>query len=435
MPTHETLSERRLLEFMGGLDIIDCHEHLPPEAVRTSQPQDVFTLFSHYCRHDLFAAGMDRDTYCGLNVWGVSRPTYESLFNPALPLAQRWAVFQPWWEAIRHGSYARAAILTAKLVYCVDRIDDTTYHELSERIAAENTPGIYARMLGERCRILVALTQCGRMDVGSPLVPIMPAGMLADVGHRDAVERLAAGVSAVTPADLEGYLAVVRQQVAAWTAAGMVGLKFMSRRYASPDPKAAALAFRQVMAGHALTPEAQHVLQSHLTHALLDLCAEFGLVAAVHAGIWGDFREIDCTHMLTLAPAHPRTDFDLYHLGMPSVREAIVVAKNLPNVWLNLCWTHIISQVQSRSGIDELLDQVPVTKVLAFGGDYGRPVEKVVGHLAMAREDYARVFGERIDRGLLGLSDAKDILKLWFRDNPLRLYRRLQVPAGTTASM
>jgi predicted TIM-barrel fold metal-dependent hydrolase len=152
----------------------------------------------------------------------------------------------------------------------------------------------------------------------------------------------------------------------------------------------------------------------------------------VHAGIWGDFRDIDCTHMLTLAPAHPRTDFDLYHLGMPSVREAIVVAKNLPNVWLNLCWTHIISQVQTRSGIDEMLDQVPVNKVLAFGGDYARPVEKVVGHLYMAREDYARILGERVDRGLMDLSEARHILRLWFRENPLKLYRRLKLPREAT---
>ena len=428
MPTHETLTERRLLEFMGGLDIIDCHEHLPPEAVRTSQPQDVFTLVSHYCRHDLFSAGMDRETYCGMNVWGVSRPTYESLFDPAIPLTQRWAVFAPWWEAIRHGSYARAAILTAKLVYCVERIDETTYEELSARIAAENTPGIYTRMLVERCRIQAALTQCGRMDVGAPLVPIMPAGTLADVSSREPVERLAGGLGVAVPTDLEGYLALARQQLGAWAAAGMVGLKFMSRRYAPPEAKTADEALRRGLAGQALSPEARFALQSHLTHALLDLCGELGLVAAVHAGIWGDFRDLDCTHMLSLAPAHPKTDFDLYHLGMPSVRAALVVAKNLPNVWLNLCWTHIVSQVQTRSGIDELLDQVPVTKILAFGGDYARPVEKVVGHLFMAREDYARVFGDRIDRGLLDLADAKAILRQWFHENPLRLYRRLRLP-------
>ncbi len=431
MVIRETLTERRLLEYMGGLEIVDCHEHLPPEKVRTDQPQDVFTLVSHYCRHDLFSAGMDRESYCGMDVWGVRRPTYERLFDHSVPLDERWALFQPWWEHIRHGSYARAAILTAQLVYCVTHIDDTTYRDLSERIAAENTPGIYTRMLTERCNILVALTQCGRMDVGSPLVPIMPAAVLTDVAGREAVEKLAESLGESLPRDLEAYLALARKQLDAWAAAGMVGLKFMARRYAPPNPGAADEAYRRLLAGDALDGGQRHTLQSHLVHAVLDQCGELDLVAAVHAGIWGDFREIDCTNLLTLAPAHPRTNFDLYHLGMPSVREAIVVAKNLPNVWLNLCWTHIVSQVQSRSGIDEMLDQVPVNKVLAFGGDYSRPVEKVVGHLYMAREDYARVLGDRVDRGLMGLSEARHILRLWFRDNPLRLYRRLRLPGAT----
>ena len=151
------------------------------------------------------------------------------------------------------------------------------------------------------------------------------------------------------------------------------------------------------------------------------------MVIAVHAGIWGDFRDIDSKHMLTLAPAHPQADFDLYHLGMPSVRDTIVVGKNLPNVYLNLCWTHIISQVQTCSGVDELLDQVPVNKITAFGGDYSRPVEKVVGHLHMARENLAQVFATRIERGRMSFDEATAILGLWFWDTPLRLYPKLQI--------
>ena len=129
--------------------------------------------------------------------------------------------------------------------------------------------------------------------------------------------------------------------------------------------------------------------------------------------------------MLELALQHPRADFDLYHLGMPSVRDAVMIGKNLHNVYLNLCWTHIVSQVQACSGIDELLDQVPVNKVLAFGGDYSRPVEKVVGHLHMAREDFATVLGRRIDRDLMGHDEAVALLIAWFWHNPLALYSRL----------
>ena len=131
--------------------------------------------------------------------------------------------------------------------------------------------------------------------------------------------------------------------------------------------------------------------------------------------------------MLTLAPAHPETRFDLYHLGVPFVRDCIMIGKNLSNVYLNLCWVHIISQVVARNGIDELLDQVPVNKIIAFGGDHNRPVEKVVGHLHMTRENFAAVFARRIEDGLMSFDEAMDVLHQWFWDNPLRFYGRLKV--------
>jgi hypothetical protein len=66
---------------------------------------------------------------------------------------------------------------------------------------------------------------------------------------------------------------------------------------------------------------------------------------------------------------------------------------------------------------------VPVNKIIGFGGDYNRPVEKVYGHLVMAREDIAIVLGRRVDRGLMSHDKAVAIAKKWFWDNPKHLYR------------
>ena len=421
-------NEERLMAEMTAMGIIDCHEHLPPEAQRTGVPQDVFTLFSHYTRHDLFSAGMDRDRYHGNDSFSADRPIFQSLFDQDIPLEKRWEIFRPYWDAIKHGSYARAARLTAKMVYQVEDIDDDTYQALSERIFAQNTPGIYRRILNDRCNIRVALTQCGRTDVGAPLVPLMPLANLTTVGSCEQLERRADELSISPPRSLDGYVALVQAQLEQWIEQGTVGLKMMSGHYTTPTRHDAEEAFSAVTGGNgeAAAPQ-RKCLSDYLTHLVVDLAAERELVVAVHAGIWGDFRRIDSTHMLEFAPRHPDTNFDLYHLGMPSVRDTIVVAKNLPNVFLNLCWTHIISQAQTVSGLDELIDQVPVNKVLAFGGDYARPVEKIVGHLHMAREDYARVFAQRIDRGLMSTEDAVCVLRQWFWVNPLRLYSRLDV--------
>jgi len=257
----------------------------------------------------------------------------------------------------------------------------------------------------------------------------MPGSLLTELRTAKQLEELV-GQFGVKVTDLDSCRELVRTALRKWRSEGAVGVKIRSRYNEPADEKAAAGALRRLLSGEELHPTKRgwfEPLWNYLLHLLLDAAAEFEMVVAVHAGIWGDYRDLDCKDMLTLAPGHPRTDFDLYHLGMPFVRDAIVVAKNLPNVYLNLCWTHIISQAQTCSAIDELLDQVPVNKVLAFGGDYHRPVEKVVGHLHMAREDYARVFAGRIERGLLDIDQAVEILRMWFWDNPLALYRRLTV--------
>jgi hypothetical protein len=171
---------------MVEMDIIDCHEHLPPEHVRTDSLQDVFTLFSHHTGYDLVSAGMGSQEY-------------ESLVDHNVSLDKRWQKFRPYWQAIRFGNYARAALLTAKLVYGFDDINDETYQGLSEKITAENTPGIYKRILCDRCRIRAALTQCCRTDVKRPLVSLMPGGRYC----------LGTGNSVANYIPLDNYLAMI----------------------------------------------------------------------------------------------------------------------------------------------------------------------------------------------------------------------------------
>ena len=421
-----TRTEKRLMEAMAETDVIDAHEHLPPESIRTDSPQDVFTLLSTYINGDLFSAGMDRESFCSFPP-NDKRKKYESLFDYDIPLAERWETFRPYWQRVRYGSYARAAFLAAKMVYGVDDINDETYQLLSERIAAENTPGIYRRILCDTCRIRVALTQCYRTDVEPPLVPLMWGNDVTQFRTRDILEEASAAVG-VTVRSLDDCLLLVQKQLDQWVREGIVGVKLHAKVNPPPDARAAEESLSKVIGGRELVWDGLYEpLDNFLMHHLIDMAAERQLVVAVHAGMWGDFRHADCKHLSTLASAHPKANFDLYHLGMPFVRDAIVVAKNWPNVFLNLCWTHIISQVQTCSGIDELLDQVPVNKVLGFGGDYDRPVENVVGHLHMAREDFARVFGARIDRDVMGFDEAVEILNFWFWDNPLALYARVSV--------
>ncbi len=129
--------EQHLYDAISQFEIIDAHEHLAPEAVRLAEPVDVFTLFSHYTRRDLELGGM-------------SPAEYQSLFDRTRPLGERWRLFAPHWERIRHTSYAWAALFAAERFCGVDDINEQTYGTISERLAAGNTPGLYERAWGRR---------------------------------------------------------------------------------------------------------------------------------------------------------------------------------------------------------------------------------------------------------------------------------------------
>lgn len=403
-----TTLETWLLEALAELEIIDCHEHLGPEKNRVTMPVDVFTLFSHYTRGDLAVAGM-------------SDADYQALFNQDIPLERRWAIFQPYWEQVRWGSYARAALLAAEKFYGFATIDDQTYQPLSAALREANRPGLYERVLREACHIRTALTQCGSTDLGTPLLtPVMPLAYemetwpaLAHPGFEPEA----------TIRSLDDYLDAMRRYVVRLKAKGAVGLKMVSNPYQTPNRQEAMESFERLRQGRESCLPLPNPLRDYVVDQTIAFAASQDLVIAVHTGYWGDFRTLDPLHIIPLLQRHPQARFDIYHLGYPWVREALMLGKGFPNVWLNLCWTHIISQRFVVAALDEALDLIPMNKLLAFGGDYGLPVEKVYGHLVMAREDIAQVLARRITAGQMTESQALELARKWFWDNPRELYR------------
>lgn len=399
--------EAALVAAMSEWEIIDCHEHLGPEEGRVSQQVDVFTLFGHYTRGDLAVAGM-------------TEAQQQLLQNRDIPLERRWELFKPYYEQIRYGSYARAAILAAQKFYDVPDINDDTYAALSERMQEANKPGLYERVLGEACRIRAALTQCGSTDLRHPrLVPVMP--LAYEMERWEALAHPPFDPQAQVRT-LDDYLDAVRRYVVRVKSEGAVGLKMMSNPYCHPDRAAAVEAFEKLRTGAVQWLPAVNPLRDYVVDHTIAFAASQGLVIAVHTGYWGDFRTLDPLHMIPILQRHPSARFDIYHLGYPWVRQALMLGKGFPNVWLNLCWTHIISQQFVIQALDEAIDLIPMNKLLAFGGDYGLPVEKIYGHLVMAREDIARVLARRIADGYLTEDQALALAHKWFWDNPRDLY-------------
>ena len=105
--------EHELFTALSELPIIDAHEHLPAESLRTSMTLDVFSLFGAGEMFDLEMAGMPIEpTPDEEGVNALLRDVY--LQDPSRSLEQRWERFAPYYESVRFGSLARAILLAVR---------------------------------------------------------------------------------------------------------------------------------------------------------------------------------------------------------------------------------------------------------------------------------------------------------------------------------
>ncbi|HOK56553.1 MAG TPA: amidohydrolase family protein [bacterium] len=410
--------KEKLLEKMENLEIIDAHEHLPPERIRIEKETDVFILFSHYTHGDLLRAGM-------------SEEQYKSLFNHEIPLEKRWKIFLPFWKKIRYTSYSKAVLLSLKKFYGFDDINDGNYYEISEKIKEFNKKGIYKKVLRDTCKIKFALTQCGTTETESEiLIPLMP---LNKNGEMDTLENLTKSpyneknrIKAIDDL-IEEY----KKYILKSKENGAVGFKTMAFPFGIPDRKKARDLFNRIMKGKIKKIEAPVLPPSiigtnpifdYVHDEIIKFVGEQNLVIAVHTGYWGDFRRLSPENFIPVLKRHPEVKFDIYHCGFPYVREALNLGKEYSNVYLNFAWTHIISQKFAIDALDECFDLIPVNKIIAFGGDYNLPVEKVYGHLVMAKEDVATVIAKRIKEKIMSFEDGFEVIKNIFFENPKNLY-------------
>jgi hypothetical protein len=65
---------------------------------------------------------------------------------------------------------------------------------------------------------------------------------------------------------------------------------------------------------------------------------------------------------------------------------------------------------------------VPNTKIFGFGGDYTM-VEKVYGHLKLARQNVAMVLAEKIREGAYTRGEASMVALRLMRENANRFYQ------------
>jgi predicted TIM-barrel fold metal-dependent hydrolase len=428
----------KIHEYVSTLSIIDTHEHLPDHGTKREKPTDVLREYlSHYFDKDLVSAGLPLQTL-------------DKVRDASKPLMDRWKLVEPFWELASNTGYARALDLAAREVHGVDGIRTDTLEALDASFQKSlQDPGWFRHILKEKCRISVSLLD-GGVDYGTapwcddlftPIRRIDNLIMLAGFGAAISELEIRNGLRV---RNFDDYLELIDADIARCAKLGYCGFKLplayaRTLRFERSSGAQAAVEFDALVAGsnariwcHRMV-EAPPVLQDYCLHRCLRAIEKTGLPLQVHTGLQEGNGNVlsnsDPILLSNLFLQYPDLDFDLFHIGYPYWMTLAALAKNFPNVYIDMCWAHIISPEASMNAIMEYTDSVPSNKLSAFGGDF-LVIDPIYGHQFMARRNASEALARKVDRGVFDVDTAKVLARRMFVDNPIRLFHLEKTVAG-----
>jgi len=412
-----------LLELVSQIEIIDSHEHLPPERDRIASEPDFSLLFSHYCKSDLLSAGMPE-------------AEVEKFFGNKAPLDEKWRLFAPFYPLIQDGSYCRAAHIAIEKFYGFGPLASLKDAEaLTLALREANKEGLYRKVLKEACRIRLSMNFGEVTDDPEFFAPVINV-----VDYTEVTKSVIRGLEnslGVSCATLNSYVAAVRQHLQNLRERGLKGIKFhlayMRDLHFPPRTQAEAeTLFNRIMEegygwrGGPLGYEERRPLQDYMVHRIIEMAGEMDVPVVFHSALqaYTEHNADDArpTRLWNLPHRYRRVDFVILHSGLPWMEDAAVLAKHYPNVYLDMGWDHLMSPELSIRALKTWIDLVPMNKIFGFGGDY-HVVEKVYGHLALARQDIARALADKMESDGMSLDRAKAWLQAILFDNPNRVFR------------
>jgi len=387
-------------EAIEQISVIDTHEHIRPlEEVRQG-PWDFIELCkASYVAADFAAAGMTEADWPG----------------PELEAKERWATFEPWMLRVENTAYYRSLLLGCRKLYGLpeeDEINADNFIPLAEKMQqARARDDLFDYALGQVGKIRCALqdphwapfdTETGSEVLTSVLRinSFVMAPFEGQVDHNDASPCDCARKLNFEISGFDSYLELIGTAIEHYKAAGVLAIKSSlaydrALDFASVGEDDARRLYERGAEG--LSDTEIKALQDYLMHTIVDVAAAHDLPIQIHTGIRagsGDIRGTNPTLLTDLILAHPKARFDLFHGGYPYCSELTVMAKALPNVWLDMCWLPIISPSVVRRMLQEWIEAVPMSKLL-WGGDCSR-VEAALGALEMAKDIVARVLMAKV---------------------------------------
>lgn len=414
--------DKRIREYIDTLRVIDNHEHLlPPEILKETSFFDFMSLFQQYGYDYLVSAGMPPSNF-------------NSLFNESLSPQMKWKIIEPYWDKTFNTSINRVILLGIKGLYGYSSLNEHSVGHLSEKIRNAYKTDWFDRILRDSCRIDYIIQDGyympGRDDYFR-YAQRFDAWLTTRSRYR--IDSLA--MRQLEPVySLDDYVKSLRTEFTKQLDKGMIAIKIVvsysrTLKFDKVTDAAARKVFRSIVngdEGHSISLSEAKPLQDFLVYRLLDLAREYKVPVAFHTGLQAGYSNIsrysDPFDMTNLFADYPDVNFILYHGSYPYGGELAAVAKNYPNVYIDMNWIFSVSPSYSERYLEEWLEVVPVAKLIAFGGDM-MAAENVYGESLIARTIISDVLSRKVGKGQLTEREAKTVAKMILHDNAAKLYK------------
>ncbi len=166
-------------------------------------------------------------------------------------------------------------------------------------------------------------------------------------------------------------------------------------------------------------------LHDYLLHMQLKWADAHQIPVQIHTGYLAgnnqDIRQGDPSKLIPLFIQYPNVRFYLFHAGWPFSEIMGAIAKQYPNVCLDMCWAWAMAPQQMERTLDEWLSAVPNNKIIGFGGDTWSPFA-TVGYAKQARIGIANCLNRKIQRGEYSQATAEMIAKKIMWENGLEMF-------------
>ncbi|MCD6520219.1 MAG: amidohydrolase family protein [Anaerolineae bacterium] len=220
------------------------------------------------------------------------------------------------------------------------------------------------------------------------------------------------------------YKSIERFQATGKLAAIKIGMAYSRDLYVSdPTTHEAELAFNRIRSrklfwdgiqqnSGAVDAKTGRLLGDYLFHKIIQWAAEKDVPVQIHtgylAGNWGSLNGTKASLLIPIFEKYRSVRFDIFHASWPWASELGAIAKNYPNVWLDLCWAWAMNPSETSRALSEWLDGVPFNKIFGYGADTGLPWCNM-GYSLQAKLGIARVLEEKISAGFISQRTAEEI--------------------------